>query len=141
MIKSISENQLDDITHATNAILEAQGIELSNDAITDLNDHLSSFINGRCEISIEPTSEIDDDLKNDVFELSFEIISADVSQTIRITNHDYDEESIIEGLKKGSLVTTTWHGGDTPSIDEVKTGKRVAIVMSQEIDGEYDEYS
>jgi hypothetical protein len=71
-------------------------------------------------------------------QIAFEV-QGSVFQRAVIMDIQYDEESIIEGLKSGELVTTTWHdGNDTEAYVEVtRTGERVAQVVSQEIEGEY----
>jgi hypothetical protein len=79
-------------------------------------------------------------------QLAFEI-NATVHQRLRIINDAYDEDSIIEGLNDGVLATTTWYDHDHAeycdvfeSVDVVLTGERVALILSQEIDGDYFDY-
>jgi hypothetical protein len=74
-------------------------------------------------------------------QLAFDIEAASCHQIIRVVNPDYDEESIIQGLKAGTLATTTWFGTDGFSwLEEIETGKQVGLIVSQEIDGEYLDY-
>lgn len=75
-------------------------------------------------------------------QLGFDIISATVHQIVDITDDAHDEESLIVGLNDGSLCTTTWHEGDKTisTIDVTKTGVPVATILSQEINGEYEDF-
>ena len=65
-----------------------------------------------------------------------------VHQRVLPLKPDYSEEEIIMGLEAGTLCTTTWHNGtDEPVyIDVTTTGEHVALVISQEIEGEYFDY-
>lgn len=79
------------------------------------------------------------------FQLAFDIEAASCHQVIEIIDETYSEESIIEGLSDGSIVTTTWHNQGTSSnennfIEVLETGHQIAIVKNQEIDGEYSEF-
>lgn len=75
------------------------------------------------------------------FQLAFDIIEASCHQIIQIVNTDYTEESIIAGLQDGTLATSTWVGEDyTPTIDVIATGETVGIIISQEIDGQYEDF-
>jgi len=69
-------------------------------------------------------------------------VQGTVFQRAVIMDTQYDEESIIEGLKSGELVTTTWHdGNDTEAYVEItRTGEPIARIVSQEIEGEYDDW-
>lgn len=91
---------------------------------------------GVAEVSGEDSSDTLEE-----FELKFIIMDADVSQSVRIIDPNYDQHSIVSGLANGDLATTTWHGNGPTYIDVVATGHHVAIVISQEIDGEYEDYS
>jgi len=74
-------------------------------------------------------------------QLAFDIVAASCHQIIQIVNKDYDEESIIAGLRDGTLATSTWVGEDyTPTVDVIATGETVGIIVSQEIDGEYEDF-
>jgi hypothetical protein len=74
-------------------------------------------------------------------QLAFDIVAASCHQIIQIVDKDYDEESIIAGLQDGTLATSTWVGEDyTPTVDVVATGETVGIIVSQEIDGEYEDF-
>lgn len=73
-------------------------------------------------------------------QLAFEI-SGTCHQRVRIVHDAYDEEKIIEGLKDGTLATTTWYDFNGFSwIEVVETGIRVGLIFSQEIEGEYFDY-
>ena len=74
-------------------------------------------------------------------EVSFDVIHAGVTQELKILDDTYDEDAIIEGLRSGTLVTTLWFEKGEPSyVDETVSGKHVAEVVTQEIDGEYDDF-
>jgi hypothetical protein len=141
MSQSINENQLDDITHATAAALRAQGIALDNDKMTDLNDHISAFINGSCGYDIETSGPKKiGDQEDHVIQIAFDVVYGDAHQRVKIIDDNYDEESIIEGLKKGTLVTTTWHGDGPCELTVTETGKVIGLVLSQEINAEYEDF-
>jgi hypothetical protein len=72
--------------------------------------------------------------ENTKIQLAFDIVRATVHQEIEITNNSYDEDSIIEGLKCGELAT------GMQRIIVVSTCESIAVVLSQEIDGEYEDY-
>jgi hypothetical protein len=79
--------------------------------------------------------------KNDYpsFTLGFDIVTGNVQQEIMPMSSSYDEDAIIEGLTKGTLVTTICYDvGGTEYIDVTETGEHVAIVYGQSVDGEYD---
>lgn len=141
MSESINEVQLDNITHATASILKTYGIELDNDKLTDLNDHLAAFINGNCGYNIEATGTKDNTSEKDnVIEVAFDVLSGTVTQIVEIVEPYYDEEQIIEGLATGKMVTTMGHDKNPASIDITETGETVAIILSQEVDGEYEDF-
>lgn len=80
------------------------------------------------------------------FELAFDIEAASCHQVIEIIDDTYSEESIMEGLQDGSIQTSTWHNqgmsssGETNFVTVLETGKNIAVVKDQEIDGEYSEF-
>jgi hypothetical protein len=73
-------------------------------------------------------------------QLAFEL-NGTCHQRVRIVRDNYDEESIIQGLKDGTLATTTWfdHSGFS-WIEVVETGEQIGLIYSQEIEGEYFDY-
>ena len=75
-------------------------------------------------------------------QLAFDIVNASCHQIVRIIKPEHDEDSIIAGLQNGTLVTTTWFdtSEELSYIDETATGEPVAVIVSQEIDGEYLDY-
>lgn len=95
---------------------------------------------GNIEVCYDLDSEDKDDDDSDTIQIAFDIDFAEVTQTIKIIDNDYDEETIIEGLERGTLCTTTWHGGLTPEISEVGTDKVIGYIESQEITGDYINY-
>ncbi len=101
-----------------------------------------SFGAGKIEVIYELDSDDDILCKGELAEIqiAFDIESASVSQMVQIINDNYDEDSIIDGLKDGSLSTTTWHGNGIPDISITATGEVVGIILSQEIEGNYDEF-
>ena len=115
--------------------------EYSQDDIEALWDaQRESFDSGNIEVCYDLDSEDKDDDDSDTIQIAFDIDFAEVTQTIKIIDNDYDEETIIEGLERGTLCTTTWHGGLTPEISEVGTDKVIGYIESQEITGEYINY-
>lgn len=78
-----------------------------------------------------------------IIDIEFEIISATCRQECEIVDDTYTVETIVEGLNNGTLITTTWHDGKVThaTIDELRTGKEVAIIHSQEIEGEYEDFA
>lgn len=78
---------------------------------------------------------------SDPLTITFLISHAVVTQDVHIVDKRYDGDSIIAGLQNGTLATTTWFEGENKScIDEVATGIPVAIILAQEIDGEYENF-
>ncbi len=74
-------------------------------------------------------------------QIAFDIFNATCHQIVRVIDHNYDEDKIIEGLEDGSLVTTTWFDPTQgQSIDQTKNGYIVAEIISQEIHGEYEDF-
>ncbi|KOF27999.1 hypothetical protein ND973_13820 [Vibrio diabolicus] len=96
-----------------------------------------SFGTGKIEVIYELDSDDDILCKGELAEIkiAFDIESASVSQMVQIINDNYDENSIIEGLKSDKLCVTTFHNQSNPDISVVDTGEKVAIVLSQEIQG------
>lgn len=77
----------------------------------------------------------------ELIQIAFDIASGSVHQQVKVVNSEYDEESIIEGLESGKLATTTWFDEGKPStIDVIATGESIAEIVSQEINGEYEDY-
>ncbi|MBC5852122.1 hypothetical protein [Vibrio metschnikovii] len=119
--------------------------EYSKDDIDSLWESGSeSFGEGKIEVIYELDSNDGILCKDKLTEIkiAFDIESASVTQIIKIIDTNYDESSIISGLKDGSLCTTTWHGSDNgiPDISITATGEVVGIILSQEIEGNYDEF-
>ncbi len=87
------------------------------------------------------TSSSDGSSDCEELQLAFDIEYASVHQTVRVVNSNYDEESIIQGLEDGILATTTWFDNQSASeITVVATGEVIAVITSQEINGEYTDY-
>lgn len=77
-------------------------------------------------------------------QIAFEVALATVHQIVVITDKQYTEELIVEGLNNGTIVTTTWHeqGRDVDNdteltLERVADGHIIGFVKSQEVDGEY----
>ncbi|ENH7110180.1 hypothetical protein ABWJ26_000583 [Vibrio fluvialis] len=98
-----------------------------------------SFGSGKIEVIYELDSDDDILCKGELAEIQigFYIKSAHVSQKVQIIDDNYDEDSIIEGLKNGKLCVSTFHNQPNPDISVVETKETVAIVLSQEIQGEF----
>lgn len=140
-LNSITDAQLDDLTHAVGAALNKQGISLDAIDLTTLNDELSSFLNGHLGIEIETSkAKVTDGPENNVIQVAFDVTGATVHQVVEIVEPYYDEEKIIEGLKAGTMVTTMGHDGNPSSIDITATGETVALILSQEVDGDYEDF-
>jgi len=133
---SITDNQLDNLTHTTLNQLAAYGVILDSDLACDLNELLSSFICGKCDVDIEKCEG------NDVvIQIAYDIISGSVDQQVKILNSSYDEDKIVSGLRSGVLATTTcFEQGSIKTIFVVRTGEKIAEIISQEINAEYDDY-
>lgn len=141
MSNSITEVQLDNITHATASILKAYGIKLDESHLNELNDDLHSFINGWCGYDIEATgTKKADGPEEGVIQVAFDVVSGTVHQIVKTTDPKYDEEAIINGLESGKMVTTMGHDESPSTIDITATGETVAIILSQEVDGEYEDF-
>lgn len=75
-------------------------------------------------------------------ELLFEITQASVLQKIKMIDESYTKDMIIEGLRAGELVTSTWHNGQSGIEAGLETihGKVIGVITSQEVDGEYEAF-
>ena len=75
-------------------------------------------------------------------QIAFYIVNAECTQSIRILKPKWDVDSILAGLRDGTLATTTWFdtSEELSYIDEIATGEPVAVIVAQEIDGEYFDY-
>lgn len=77
---------------------------------------------------------------SDEIQLAFEG-SVSVYQRLIIIDTNYDEKSIIEGLKSGDLCTTMGHDDASEScLYKLPEMSVVAKVVSQEVQGEYEDY-
>lgn len=83
------------------------------------------------------------------FDLIFKVTTAMVTQAIVITDDAYNESKVIEGLNNGTLITTMWHSQGAqcacPQSSELNveveaTGKKVAYVESQAVDGVFTDF-
>lgn len=73
-------------------------------------------------------------------QLAFEVVGS-VHQQVKILDKKITEEILIKGLKDGIYATTTWINENQKStIEEVKTGKIIAEIVTQEIEGEYSDF-
>lgn len=81
-------------------------------------------------------------IEETIIQIAFEIVSGTVAQQVKVINPAFDEDAIIDGLSDGTLITTTWHDQDgSPStIDITATGEAIAEIISQEINGEYEDF-
>lgn len=72
-------------------------------------------------------------------QIAFEI-TATCHQEIVIYEYGITENDILKGLKNGTYITSTWINEDNETILEDKNGKVIGKIISQEIDGEYENY-
>jgi len=72
------------------------------------------------------------------FQLAFEITGSCHQVISPLTRIGYDEDSIIKGLKDGTLETTTSHDQNEGFtwIVVAETGQYIAMIIQQEINGE-----
>ena len=132
----ISDNRINNITHAVAAILEVNGIALNDNLKCDLNESLSDFLKEYC--ACERVQE--DERPANTCQIALDVTTATVCQNVEIINPEYTEETIIEGLQSGRLITTLGHGDCAPHIIVNETDEKIASIQSQEIDGEYVDY-
>lgn len=72
--------------------------------------------------------------------ISFDM-SGTVSQEIKILTDEYSRDDIIKGLNDGTLLTTTWYDGeDSFIVDADEYNYRIALIVTQEVDGEYYDF-
>ena len=135
---NISDSRMDNITHAVAAILEANGITLSDNLKSDLNDELSGFLEEKCVCTRE------EDTKHntpDIIQIGFDIEGGVNCQNVEVIDSTFDEASIIDGLSNGTLTTTMSFGGTRPpAIMESKSKHIVAYILGQEFNGELIEF-
>lgn len=77
----------------------------------------------------------------DTFTIQFDL-NGTVTQEIELINSEYSYEGVLNGLKDGSLSTTTWYDNDVgkPAYVSTQDDKLVARIISQEIDGSYEDF-
>jgi len=54
MQSQITDTELDNITHLANSAMVAHGVNLSDDALAELNEVLHSFLTERCALELVP---------------------------------------------------------------------------------------
>lgn len=137
--KAISKTQLDSLVVNVIGGLGTYGVDLDSDLAAELGGLLTDFIAEKCDIEIEPKTSSEED---EPITISFDIVAGSVEQKVRLVNADYDRDLLVEGLESGKLATTTWFKqGGTQVIEAVASGEVVAIVVSQEICGEYKDFA
>lgn len=72
-------------------------------------------------------------------QIAFEI-TATCHQIIKVYNKKIKESDIINGLKNGNYITSTWINKDNKTYIEDNKGEIIGEIISQEIDGEYENY-
>lgn len=74
-------------------------------------------------------------------QIAFEV-TATAHQTVKIIDDKYTEEDIINELNNGLLITTTWYDTEDNRENHIEelSGHKVARIISQQIDGDYDEF-
>jgi hypothetical protein len=137
MSKSVSDMLVSDLVGAFSRRLASESIQLSLDQLDKLNSVLSAFLTEDCETLVEIKG---DRQHENCIQVAFDVVAGTVTQTVRILDDDYDEESIVEGLDSGVLVTTMGHGEEASSIDVTATGEVIGIIVDQEVDGEYEDF-
>ncbi len=141
------DKQIDVLTLAlSTAINQLNGNTLALSKVAQevkdcLDDEINGILRYECETDIDDLNEYSHYQPKETFQLAFDIVSVSAHQQVNILNDSYDEESIIKGLKNGELATTTWFKQDgIQTIDMVSTGEKVAVIISQEMEGEYSDY-
>lgn len=116
--------------------------EYSSQDIEDAwSDGCENFGGGKIVVTYDlKDSNYKKPVTKNVIQLSFEIDNGSAYQKVEILDDSYTEEMIIDGLKSGKLVTSTWHGDITPEITYVNTDHVVGRIISQEIEAEYSNY-
>lgn len=80
-------------------------------------------------------------MSENTFILRFDILRAAVQQEIKILDPSYTIDAIQDGLNSGLLATSMWHGANAEKlIVDLNSGKKVAEIVSQEVDGEYVDF-
>ena len=70
--------------------------------------------------------------------IEFDIVHARAQQELVVLKEGYGKDEIVEGLKSGFLLTTTWHGvNEFTVISITETDEPIAEIVGQMIDGEY----
>jgi len=134
---NIEEEKLDEVTHKVAEALRISGINLSPESICNLNDTLAQFLASNECATANQHHAVD----GEVIQLAFDIVSGTVQQQVVLLNKHVDEMFLFEGLRLGYLATSLNHdGGEHSFIVNIQTDEKVAQIISQEIDGEYEEY-
>lgn len=72
-------------------------------------------------------------------QIAFEV-QATCQQVIKVLNDKWDEDRIIEGLKSGMLVTSTWINEGEGTFLEDLSGNVIGRIVSQQVDGDYSDF-
>lgn len=139
MKNTITESQITNISIALTAMLASNGIFVGDNSQSNLKDCLEAFLKQDCAVSTIPDTITGNE--DNVFELNFDIVSGSAKQQVLIFNPDYDQDSVIDGLISGALATTLAHDDGDTYIEEITSGKQVGLILSQAVDGEYEDYS
>ena len=69
-------------------------------------------------------------------------VNATVNQEILITKKGVTADDILAGLNDGTYATTLGHDSHNThsTITDVATGEEIALIVSQESDGEYSQF-
>jgi len=77
----------------------------------------------------------------DTFTIQFDL-NGTVTQEVELICKEYSYDDVQNGLKDGSLSTTTWYDNDVgkPAYIATQDDKLVARIISQEINGSYEDF-
>jgi len=85
------------------------------------------------------TQVVEDDKTEEDFILEFDA-TIEVKQRIKIIDKSLTKSKLISGIKNGEYLTTTWINENQSSYIENKDGMIVAMILSQETEGEYENF-
>lgn len=82
---------------------------------------------------------VEDEKTEEDFILKFDA-TIEINQKIKIINKNLTKDEIIYGLKNGNYLTTTWISENQSSYIEDENGLIIALILSQETEGDYKNF-
>lgn len=126
--QSLSESRLDLLTHLLSDRLSAFGVTVSPDQMSDLNDHLTSFLSNELDVSV-----VAGDTEYVPLDLYFDVGLTTVHQKIRMYDVSLTVDDVIGSLRMGLFTVDNNYSESAGQHVRDKSGVAVGDVVSQYI--------